>query len=413
MENDPVVLALRAALASRDSVALRVGLGKHLLAKGRAADALAEFEGAFAVDAGSREALEGAVAAAEAAGDAGKATAYRHALEAPAGAKPPAAVNEILADAPESRGKLRLVADGGATLEGAAEEEAEVVLRFADVGGMIEVKARLERSFLAPVRNPEMFKKFGKKVGGGLVLYGPPGCGKTYLARATAGEIGARFVNIALSDILDMYFGESERRLHEIFENARRRAPTLVFFDEVDGVGQRRANLKGYEMSRKLVTQLLTELDGFAARNEGVFFLAATNHPWDIDPALRRPGRFDRMVFVPPPDGAARKQILELKLRGRPLAEKLDLAKLAKTTDGFSGADLEGLVETATELAIERSMRDGKETPIDDDVLVKAFRDMRASTRPWFETARNYAIYANEGGTYDDLLLHLKSIGLA
>ena len=153
--------------------------------------------------------------------------------------------------------------------------------------------------------------------------------------------------------------------------------------------------------------------DRRTAANEGVFFLAATNHPWDLDPALRRPGRFDRLVFVPPPDAPARQQILALKIAGRPAAPNLDLTAAARATDGFSGADLQAIVERATEFAIEASLARGSEQPLDDAMLLRAIRDTRASTRPWFEVARNYAVYANEGGVYDELLTHLKGIGLA
>jgi SpoVK/Ycf46/Vps4 family AAA+-type ATPase len=295
--------------------------------------------------------------------------------------------------------------------DGEIEEEIAAAITFADVGGMDDVKARLGRAFLQPLKTPELYRKFGRRVGGGLVLYGPPGCGKTFIARAVAGEIGARFVSVGLNDVLDMWLGESERKLHEIFENARRRAPTLVFLDEIDALGQRRTNLK-HSAGRNVVNQLLAELDGIGGRNEGVFFLAATNHPWDLDTALRRPGRFDRLLFVPPPDVKARAEILALKLRDRPTA-KIDFARIAKATGGFSGADLGALADAALDLAIEKSVAGGREIPVDDALLHAALRDLRSSTRPWFETARNYAVYANEGGTYDDLLEHLRAEGLA
>jgi SpoVK/Ycf46/Vps4 family AAA+-type ATPase len=271
---------------------------------------------------------------------------------------------------------------------------------------------RLNRSFLLPLQQPDVFARFGKSMRGGLLLYGPPGCGKTFLARALAGEIGARFLSIGLSDVLDMWLGESERKLHELFENARRQAPTLLFFDEVDALGQRRTQLK-HSAGRNVVNQFLAELDGVDGRNRDLFVLGATNHPWDLDPALRRPGRFDRMVFVPSPDLAARQRILGLKLAGRPAATALDLAGLARRTDGFSGADLEALVDSATELAFERSVASGGVQPIDDALLAAALRDLRPSTGPWLETARNYAVYANEGGVYDDLLAYLRTRGMA
>jgi SpoVK/Ycf46/Vps4 family AAA+-type ATPase len=292
------------------------------------------------------------------------------------------------------------------------EIERKPEVTFADVGGLDDVKQRLNRSFLLPLKQPEVFAKFGKSVRGGLLLYGPPGCGKTFIARALAGEIGARFVSIGLSDVLDMWLGESERKLHELFENARRAAPTVLFLDEVDALGQRRTQLK-HSAGRNIVNQLLAEMDGVDSANKDLFVLGATNHPWDLDPALRRPGRFDRMVFVPAPDIQARERILSMRLAKRPTAATLDLKGLAQRTDGFSGADLAGLVDAATELAFERTVEAGREHPVDDALLAQAMKDARPSTQPWLETARNYALYANEGGSYDDLLAYLKSRRLA
>jgi SpoVK/Ycf46/Vps4 family AAA+-type ATPase len=395
MADDPVVLALRAALAGADSIELRLALGERLLALGDARAALAEYERALALQPSHTGALEGARRAAESAGETAKSAAY--ALASTAG-KQPAAEAPILKlvpkDAPPD------------------EPEAEKAVTFADVGGMEQVKTRLDRAFLGPVRNPEMYKSFGREIRGGLVLFGPPGCGKTFIARALAGEIGAKFIDIGLSDVLDMWFGQSEQKLHELFENARRQTPSVIFLDEVDALGQRRSQLRG-GAGRTLVNQLLAELDGFKSRNTGVFVLGATNHPWDLDPALRRPGRFDQLVFVPPPDAPARKKILELKLGGRPTAPKLDLDKIARTSDGFSGADLQALVDAATDVAIERSERDQRQVPIDDSALALALKDLKPSARAWLETARNYALYSNEGGMLDDLLAYLKKVGIA
>jgi len=427
MAQDPVVLALRSAISAADSAELRAALGEHLLRTGDPKEALAEAEAGLRLSASSAALVDLAARAAEASGDSARAQAYRLAASAlgspapaPAQAPPPKSIARKVApqgeseeeeDTPEPEGEvaarpaLRLVSDDDA-------EDAPPQITFRDVGGMEELKARLERSFLGPLRDPETYRRFGKRIGGGLVLYGPPGCGKTFLARALAGEIGARFTEVGLSQVLDMWLGESEKHIHEIFENARRRAPTVLFFDEVDALGQRRTQLRG-AAGRNLVNQLLAEMDGFAARNDGVFLLGATNHPWDLDPALRRPGRFDRMVFVPPPDVEGRRRILELKLEGRPVAAGIDLAKVAKLTDGYSGADLDAVVESATELAIEATQKSGKEHPIDDALLGRAAKDVRPSARPWFEVARNHALFANEGGTYDDLLDHLKRMKLA
>jgi SpoVK/Ycf46/Vps4 family AAA+-type ATPase len=280
-------------------------------------------------------------------------------------------------------------------------------VRLADVGGMAEVKARLEAAVLAPLRNPELVKLYGKSLRGGLLLYGPPGCGKTFIARAIAGEIDARFISVSLADVLDMYIGQSERNIHGLFEVARANAPCVVFLDEVDAIGQKRSQMRN-SAARGSVNQLLTEMDGIASsKNEGVYVLGATNHPWDVDVALRRPGRFDRMVLVLPPDEAAREAIIRYHLRGRPIAG-VDAAKLARQTDGYSGADIAYVCESAAERALLDSARSGQVRMIGQADLEAAVRDVRPSIGPWLDTARNVAEFANEGGVYDDLLAYLR-----
>ncbi len=279
-------------------------------------------------------------------------------------------------------------------------------LTLADVGGLEEVKRRLNTSFLGPMRNPELRAMYAKSLRGGLLLYGPPGCGKTFLARAVAGELQARFFAVGLHDVLDMWLGNSEQNLHAIFDTARRHAPCVLFLDEVDALGLKRTNL-GHSALRNVVVQLLSELDNTRADNEGVFVLGATNQPWDLDPALRRPGRFDRMLLVLPPDEGARSAIIEHHLRDRPTAG-IDVRKLAKRTDGFSGADLRLVCESAAEYALESSIESGQPRPIDSSDVERAVRDVKPSTRPWFEVAKNYAMFANEDGTYDDLLSYMR-----
>ena len=301
--------------------------------------------------------------------------------------------------------RLRVIR-GGSPL-GATKEVDDARITLKDVAGMEQVKRRLELAFLAPMRNPEMRRLYGKRLRGGLLLYGPPGCGKTFVAKAVAGELGAQFIAIGLQDVLDMWLGNSERNVHEIFERARASAPSVLFFDEIDALGRKRSLMRG-SSERPIVNQLLAELDNVKSDNEGLFVLAATNHPWDVDSALRRPGRLDRTILVLPPDRSAREAILRAQLTGRP-AESVDIAWLAATTDGFSGADLVHVCDVATEQAMDDSLKTGVVRPIETKDFRAALRDVRPSVGAWFSTARNYAEFANEGGVFDELVDYLRT----
>ena len=294
--------------------------------------------------------------------------------------------------------------------QGDAWDVETVTSTLADVGGMQSVKDRLNMAFLAPLRNPEIRKLYGKSLNGGLLLYGPPGCGKTYIARALAGEVGAAFMSIRISDILGQYFGESEGNLHDIFETARANAPVVLFLDEIDAVGLKRSAATSSTM-RALTNQLLMELDGIGSDNEGLFILAATNTPWDVDPALRRPGRFDRSVAVLPPDGPARQAVLYHHLKSRPV-EGIDMGYLVQQTVGFTGADLAHLVDSAVEYAMMDSVRSGNVRMVTMQDFLRALTQVRPSAGPWFVTARNIVEYGNRDGQYDDLAEYMKANNL-
>jgi SpoVK/Ycf46/Vps4 family AAA+-type ATPase len=406
MSPDPsVVAALRAACdADPGNRALRLHLASTLLAGGDPGGALDEARVVLATAPDDGEALAFAADAAEAVGDVGLAASYRRLAGAVVGDAPATAVpaqGEVVDPGDEYDQFLREV----------LADDAANRVTLDDVGGLDDVKRRINASFLGPLRNAELRAMYGTTLRGGLLLYGPPGCGKTFLARAVAGELGARFVAIGLHDVLDMWLGQSEHNLHGIFEHARAMAPAVLFFDEVDALGMKRSNLT-QSAGRNVVAQLLTELDSLASDNEGLYVHGATNAPWDVDPALRRPGRFDRTMLVLPPDAAARAAIVELHLRDKPVG-RVDVGDIAKRTDGWSGADLRLLCTAAAELALHDSVERGTARPIEHADLRAALKDIRPSTRPWFETARNYASFANQAGEYDELLAYMRANRLA
>ncbi|HEY1177964.1 MAG TPA: tetratricopeptide repeat protein, partial [Phytomonospora sp.] len=327
--DSPLLRSLLAAVeAAPDDVPLRLHVAERLLAAGRTEEATVHIGAVLQREPASDEAR---ALMARVLGD----PAGRPAGEAPADFDWKRAEEELGAAFPGRFAPERDTAETSAPVPG--EESHEITpasVRLADVAGMERVKERLDAAFLAPMRNEKLRRLFGKSLRGGLLLYGPPGCGKTFIARAVAGELGAKFMAVSIADVLDMWIGNSEKSLAEIFATARRNKPCVLFFDELDGLGGKRARMHASGI-RNTVTQLLTELDSVASGNDGVFVLAATNHPWDIDSALRRPGRLDRTILVLPPDATAREALLRSALADRPIAG-IDLPALVAATDGFS-----------------------------------------------------------------------------
>lgn len=334
---------------------------------------------------------------------------YREAIDADASLADGAFAESLGIDAdPDNsdvvEGRLRASLEDAAVLPDGRIERPRIT--FHDVGGMESLKEEIRLKIIHPLTHAELYQAYGKSIGGGILLYGPPGCGKTYLARATAGEVRANFLAVGINDILDMWIGQSERNLHELFEQARGHRPCVLFFDEVDALAASRSDLR-QSHGRIVINQFLAELDGVQSSNEGVLILAATNAPWHLDPAFRRPGRFDRILFVPPPDAPARASILRILCRGKP-SQDVDYDHLAKKTDGFSGADLKAVVDVAVEAKLREAMKEGRPKPLTTRDFTSAAATIRPSTKEWFATARNYALYSNQGGVYDDILKYLK-----
>jgi AAA+ superfamily predicted ATPase len=410
--DERLIESLAAAVrATPDDLPLRLHLADLLVDAGRGAEAVEHVATALAKDPTSAQARELMARAIS------TAPTPPTAPDPPADAEPadeadpppaePATFDWRAAESDLGETVGPMFVDGSTDDPGPAAYDVEPAgVRLADVGGLTDVKKRLEASFLAPLRNPELRALYGKSLRGGLLLYGPPGCGKTFLAKAVAGELGASFLHVSLADVLDMYIGQSERNVKELFEVARTSAPCVLFLDELDAIGGKRS-LNRSSGARTTVNQLLTELDGVGSDNEGVFVLAATNHPWDVDPALRRPGRLDRTLLVLPPDREAREAILRTHLRDRPV-ERIDTRRLAKATEGFSGADLAHLCESASENALMESVGTGQVRMIGMPDFDRALSEIRPSIGPWVETARNVALYANASGEYDELARWLR-----
>ena len=423
MVPDPSLIHAIAAAAQADpsNVALQIHLAQLLVAAERNLDALKVLEDVLRATPDNIEALGLAATTADALGDP-RAEAWSHLYRSLGGDQTPApnagaAAPSAREVTPEGASDDRVAADDGGDSNTDTDWDGLLrdVLRdagqhapvtLADVGGLREVKERLQQSFLAPLNNPELRRAYGARLRGGLLLWGPPGCGKTFLARAIAGEMGAEFLSVGLHQVLDMWLGNSEKQLHEIFEFARRNTPCVLFFDEVDAIGHSRMSLSRGAM-RNVVAQLLSELDGVEESNEGIFVIGATNQPWDVDPALRRPGRFDRTMLVLPPDTEARAAILAYHLRGRPTTD-LNFELLARASEGMSGADLQLVCEEATESALAAAIRTATMQPITTQQVTDAIRTTKPSTTAWFDSARNHVRYANDGGDYDELATYLK-----
>jgi len=275
-----------------------------------------------------------------------------------------------------------------------------------DIGGLEKVKLELQETVQYPVDHPEKFIKYGMSPSKGVLFYGPPGTGKTLLAKAIANECNANFISIKGPELLTMWFGESEANVRDVFDKARAAAPCVMFFDELDSIAKARGGNPGDGggAGDRVLNQILTEMDGMSTK-KNVFIIGATNRPDQIDTALLRPGRLDQLIYIPLPDESSRLSILKAALKRSPIADNVNLAFLAKNTEGFSGADLTEICQRAAKLAIRASIesdirkareRKEKEEAAGDDAKMEEDVDEEEDpvptiTREHFEEAMMYA----------------------
>ena len=288
--------------------------------------------------------------------------------------------------------------------------ETEPSITMDDIAGLQDLKNQIYRKIVRPFENPDLYEKFKRRAGGGLLMYGPPGCGKTMIAKAVAHECKAQFFEIHAGEILDKHVGVAEKRILDIFERGRTAQPSVLFFDEIEALAHRR-NYINNNSQNALISTILREMDGVSKENNGLLFLGATNVPWSIDPAFKRPGRFDRTLFVPPPDQIARNYLLKNLLKERPVDENVTLKRLVAKTTGYSGADLKALVETAVDYAIDESTVGDEISPITNKHLSEALREINPSIGEWLGLAKGFVEYGNQDGQYDDLKKFLKKHG--
>ncbi len=284
-------------------------------------------------------------------------------------------------------------------------------LTFDDIAGLQEVKERIKEAIVYPFTHPEEYKYFGVTPGGGILLYGPPGCGKTMMAAAASAECDAVFINLKVSDIKDKYVGESEKNIKQVFELARSYKKAILFFDEIDALaGERSAGGEGHEKS--LVNELLAQMDALESKGtpRNSLILAATNQPWSVDLALRRSGRFDSAVFIPNPDLQARKKIFDLNLKGKPVAKSVNLENLAKMTDHYASAEIVEICQRAAKIPLRERLRENKkrrEISLDD--FKKSIEEKKTVIPAWYTRAVKEVERSGETEMFSDLVKAAKN----
>ncbi len=255
-------------------------------------------------------------------------------------------------------------------------------IRFADVAGLEDVKEDIRLKMIYPFEHAELAEKFGIKPGGGVLMYGPPGTGKTMLAKATAGEIDATFFRISPADVLSKWVGEAEQNIKKLFDAAAGEKRSIIFIDEIEALVPARRD-EGSSVMQRVVPQILQGVEGFDKKaGRSVLLMGATNVPWQLDPAMLRPGRFDEKIYIPLPDLPARRKMLEIYLLKRPLGTDVDLDALAQKLDGYSGADIKYVCDRAATIPFLRSVATGEEGEITTEIVNEAIGEARKSVTP-------------------------------
>ncbi len=293
-----------------------------------------------------------------------------------------------------------------ADAEGTVVEEGQIKkvkwhvshIKFNDVVGMKKEKRLIYENIILAIRKPELLRAYGKKLGLGVLFYGPPGCGKTYFVNAIGGETESKVLIARINEIVDMYAGNTEKNMHAIFEQARKNTPVVVFFDEIDALGQKRGGDGGGEQGsymRMAVNQFLQEMDGVEKNPEGIFVIGATNQPWDMDPALKRSKRFGESIYIPPPDYRTRKSALIYNTRKMPLGH-MNFGRLARATIGFSQADIEEICDKAALIPAAEEDRTGRRRRITMRDFLKMIKQHGNTLDEWYAMVKKDIISKTE-----------------
>lgn len=276
---------------------------------------------------------------------------------------------------------------------------------FDDIAGLENVKEKIRLKIIEPFRHPDLYTYFGKKIGGGILMYGPPGCGKTLIAEAAANEAGCSFFVANISNLASKYVGETEKNISELFKQARESSPSIIFFDEIEALGSERS--KSDQYSKTAVSQLLMEINGLGNRDQRILLIGATNEPWNVDIALRRSGRFGDPIFIPPPDFKTRYILIKNYLKDKPIDSDVNIIALAIETEGYSGSDLVELCDVAIENALRSSLASKARQKVNMEHFISALKECLAkSTSHWFSMAKQELAKANDNLLMKEISTH-------